>query len=43
MANISVGKMLLGAVIPGLFLSFSYCVYILVRCILQPKIAPPML
>jgi tripartite ATP-independent transporter DctM subunit len=42
MANISVGKMLLGAVIPGLFLSFSYCVYILVRCILEPKIAPPV-
>jgi tripartite ATP-independent transporter DctM subunit len=42
MANISVGKMLLGAVIPGLFLSFSYCVYILVRCILQPEIAPPV-
>jgi len=42
MANISVGKMLLGAVIPGLFLSFSYCVYILVRCIFQPQIAPPV-
>jgi len=34
--------MLLGAVIPGLFLSFSYCVYILVRCIFQPQIAPPV-
>jgi tripartite ATP-independent transporter DctM subunit len=42
MANISVGKMLLGAVIPGLFLSFTYCVYIIVRCILQPQIAPPV-
>ena len=42
MANLSVGKMLLGAVMPGLFLSFSYCLYILVRCILQPQIAPPV-
>ncbi|MBM4332351.1 MAG: TRAP transporter large permease subunit [Deltaproteobacteria bacterium] len=42
MANLSVGKMLLGAVIPGLFLSFCYCLYILVRCILQPQIAPPV-
>jgi tripartite ATP-independent transporter DctM subunit len=42
MANLSVGKMLLGAVMPGLFLSLSYCVYILARCILQPQIAPPV-
>jgi len=42
MANISVGKMLLGAVVPGLFLSFSYCVYILVRCLFRPEIAPPV-
>lgn len=42
MANVSVGKMLLGAVMPGLFLSASYCLYILVRCILQPQIAPPI-
>jgi tripartite ATP-independent transporter DctM subunit len=42
MANLSVGKMLLGAVIPGLFLSLSYCIYILVRCFLNPQIAPPV-
>jgi tripartite ATP-independent transporter DctM subunit len=42
MANLSVGKMLLGAVIPGLFLSASYCTYILVRCFLKPEIAPPV-
>jgi tripartite ATP-independent transporter DctM subunit len=42
MANLSVGKMLLGAVMPGLFLSFSYCLYIVVRCILEPQIAPPV-
>ncbi len=42
MANISVGKMLLGAVVPGLFLSFSYCLYLVIRCLLQPEIAPPI-
>jgi tripartite ATP-independent transporter DctM subunit len=42
MANLSVGKMLLGAVMPGLFLSLSYCIYILVRCFLNPQIAPPV-
>jgi tripartite ATP-independent transporter DctM subunit len=42
MANLSVGKMLLGAVIPGLFLSASYCTYILVRCFLNPQVAPPV-
>ena len=42
MANVSVGKMLLGAFLPGFFLSASYCVYIIVRCILQPHIAPPI-
>jgi len=42
MANLSVGKMLLGAVIPGLFLSLSYCTYILVRCFLNREIAPPV-
>jgi tripartite ATP-independent transporter DctM subunit len=40
MANISVGRMLVGAVIPGLFLSASYCLYILVRCFVKPEIAP---
>jgi len=42
MANLSVGKMLLGAFMPGFFLSASYCLYILMRCILQPQIAPPV-
>ena len=42
MANISVGKMLFAAFMPGFFLSGSYCLYILVRCYLQPQIAPPI-
>jgi tripartite ATP-independent transporter DctM subunit len=42
MANISVGKMLLAAFLPGFFLSLCYCLYIIVRCIAQPHIAPPI-
>ncbi len=42
MANLSVGKMLIGAIVPGLFLSLLYCIYIIVRCIISPEIAPPI-
>jgi tripartite ATP-independent transporter DctM subunit len=28
--------------LPGFFLSTCYCLYIIVRCILQPQIAPPI-
>ncbi len=42
MANLSVGKMLISAIIPGLFLSLLYCTYIIVRCLISPEIAPPI-
>ncbi|MGC8811107.1 MAG: TRAP transporter large permease [bacterium] len=42
MANLSVGKMLIAAVIPGLFLSLLYCIFILVKCKISPEIAPPI-
>jgi len=42
MANLSVGKMLIAAIIPGLFLSLLYCIYILVKCYIYPQIAPPI-
>lgn len=42
MANLSVGKMLIGAIVPGLFLSLLYCIYIIVRCLISPEIAPPI-
>jgi len=38
MARISVGKMFMAAVVPGLFLAFSYCFYITIRCLLQPEL-----
>jgi tripartite ATP-independent transporter DctM subunit len=40
MAGISVGKLFFGAFIPGLVLSVLYCVYIGIRSLIQPQIAP---
>ena len=40
MATISVGKLFMGAIFPGLVLSGLYCSYIALRCLIQPKIAP---
>jgi len=40
MAMISVGKLFAGAFGPGLVLSGLYISYILLRCLIQPKVAP---
>jgi tripartite ATP-independent transporter DctM subunit len=40
MANISVGKLFMGAFFPGFLLSGLYCTYITIRSFLQPNIAP---
>jgi len=40
MANISVGKLFMGAFIPGFVLSGLYITYIAIRCFSQPRIAP---
>jgi len=42
MANISVGKLFMGAFGPGLLLSALYISYIAVRAWLRPKLAPPI-
>ena len=39
-ASVSVGKLFMGAFIPGFVLSGLYCTYILIRSFLQPAIAP---
>jgi len=36
----SIGKLFLGAVIPGLLLSFFFITYILIRCHFNPKMGP---
>jgi tripartite ATP-independent transporter DctM subunit len=40
LAQISVGKILLAGVIPGALMAFFYVAYIVLRCMLQPDIAP---
>jgi tripartite ATP-independent transporter DctM subunit len=40
LAGISIAKLLIGGIIPGLIIAFFYCIYIVGRCYLQPSIAP---
>ena len=39
-AELSIGKILMGIIVPGLLMAVLYSVYILLRCTLQPYIAP---
>ncbi|MBU2645117.1 TRAP transporter large permease subunit [bacterium] len=41
-ASLSVGKLFAGAIIPGLILASLYVVYILVKCMLDPKAGPAL-
>ncbi|MFC1979815.1 TRAP transporter large permease subunit [Chloroflexota bacterium] len=40
LAEISIGKLLIAGLIPGLIIAFFYATYIIGRCYLQPSIAP---
>jgi tripartite ATP-independent transporter DctM subunit len=40
MAQISVGKLFMAAIFPGLLLSVLYCLYVAIRCLLQPDLGP---
>lgn len=40
LARISVGKLLISGIIPGLVLACIYAAYVIIRCWLQPSIAP---
>jgi len=40
MARVSVGKLFMAGVFPGLLLAFLYCVFVVFRCYLQPELAP---
>ena len=40
LANISIGQLLISGVFPGLLIAFIYTAYIILRCKLQPSIAP---
>lgn len=41
-AGVSVGKMFMGAIFPGLLLSGLYIAYVSIRCFLNPKLGPPI-
>ncbi len=41
LAEISIGKLLIAIIIPGLLMAALYVSYIIGRCYLQPSIAPP--
>ncbi len=41
LSEVSVGKLLVSTVIPGLVVAAVYFIYILIRCWLQPSLAPP--
>jgi len=38
----SVGKLFIGGLIPGIILSVSYCSYIIIRSLINPKLCPPL-
>ena len=40
MAEISIGKLLIGAILPGILLLSLYLAYIIIRCIINPSMAP---
>lgn len=42
LANASIGKLFLAGLVPGLMLAVFYCLYIGVRCRLQPNIGPAL-
>jgi len=42
LAEISVGKLFMGAIFPGLLLAALYCLYILTKCKLHPNLAPTL-
>lgn len=39
-AQISIGALLMALIVPGLLLAVSYILYIVVRCVLDPSLAP---
>jgi len=41
LSRIPIGKILMGIIFPGLLLASLYAAYIIIRCWIQPSIAPP--
>jgi tripartite ATP-independent transporter DctM subunit len=41
-ARLSVGRMFIGGIVPGLLISFCYCAYIGIRAYFNPRLAPAL-
>ncbi|MCB5364348.1 TRAP transporter large permease subunit [Pusillimonas sp. CC-YST705] len=41
-AGVSVGSLFMAAIVPGLLLSLVYTIYVVVRCLLNPELGPPI-
>ncbi len=41
-ASVSIADLFVAAVTPGLMLATLYAVYVLIRCVIDPKLAPPL-
>ena len=41
-SELSVAKLFIAGVVPGIVLTLMFMAYIAVRCLLDPKLAPPM-
>lgn len=42
LTGLSVGKLFMGGLIPGLLITFLFCAYIGIRCIVNPTMGPPL-
>jgi tripartite ATP-independent transporter DctM subunit len=42
LTGLSVGKLFIGGFIPGFLITFFFCVYIGIRCLIQPRMGPPL-
>jgi len=42
LAGVSIGKLFMGGVGTGILLAMLYCIYIGIRCYLNPKLGPPL-
>jgi tripartite ATP-independent transporter DctM subunit len=40
-AGVSIGKLLIAIILPGILMAVLFCAYIIVRCIVKPGLAPP--
>jgi len=41
-AGVSVGSLFMAAIVPGLLLTLAYTIYIIVRCMINPDLGPPI-